>query len=69
MAKPIRPKRFTWTEGQVVISPCLTCRWKASQGAVCTAFPQGIPLAILDSRHDHRTPYPGDQGILYAEEP
>jgi hypothetical protein len=65
--RPIRPDRFTWTEGQVVISPCLTCRHKLPQGAVCLAFPAGIPDDILEARHDHRTPYPGDQGITYEE--
>jgi hypothetical protein len=32
----------------------------------CASFPQRIPLDIWNARHDHRTPYPGDQGIRYA---
>ncbi|NCC35144.1 MAG: hypothetical protein EOM24_24500 [Chloroflexia bacterium] len=33
----------------------------------CAAFPAepGIPVAILHSKHDHRHPYPGDNGIRY----
>jgi hypothetical protein len=63
---PVRPARFIWAEGQVVISPCLTCRHKLPQGAVCLAFPTSIPEAILDAAHDHRTPFPGDHGLRYT---
>ena len=35
----------------------------------CTAFPDGIPIEILESRHDHHKPFPGDQGIRYEKQP
>ena len=31
----------------------------------CTAFPKRIPKAIIESRANHRKPYPGDNGVLY----
>ena len=32
----------------------------------CKAF-DWIPDAILTGKHDHRTPYPGDNGILFEK--
>ena len=32
---------------------------------VCSAFPAGIPAAILENKADHRQPFPGDNGIRF----
>ena len=33
--------------------------------AVCAAFPDGIPAALLEDRADHRKPVPNDNGLRY----
>lgn len=42
---------------------CRRCAHKLP-GRRCAAF-DWIPSDILAGRHDHRKPYPGDNGILF----
>lgn len=44
---------------------CIGCKHFHREGFTCDAFPNGIPDDILESRLDHRKPYPGDNGIQY----
>jgi len=47
---------------------CMLCkhfRQTLFPQATCDAYPNGIPPAILSWEHDHRTRFPGDNGILF----
>ena len=35
----------------------------------CTAYPKGIPEAIVTGEHDHTKPYEGDNGIRFTPLP
>ncbi len=35
----------------------------------CPAFPERIPDAVWDGRHNHREPYPGDHGVRFEPTP
>lgn len=43
---------------------CTICR-NLRGDKTCTAFPKGIPEGIYSGKHDHRQPYPGDNGIRF----
>ena len=55
--------RFAGPEHQS-FSQCVYCK-HGKKGAVCAAFPDGIPRAILDNESDHRKTIEGDHGILW----
>lgn len=47
---------------------CLFCR-HYKNGAKCKAFPKGIPYEIfIEGTHDHKTPFKGDNGIMFEAE-
>ena len=50
------------------LPPCHNCSRFRGQDR-CDAFPDGIPWAILFWKHDHRTSYPGDNGIRFSPIP
>jgi len=48
---------------------CESCKHyrPEAKGYTCSAYPAcpGIPREIIDGEHDHRDPYPGDNGIRW----
>lgn len=50
---------------------CMDCRhadWEhfyATRKLRCKAYPERVPDMIKLGVHDHRTPYPGDHGVLF----
>lgn len=51
---------------KLVIPLCARCKHYDKDGS-CAAFPEGIPLKIMRNDHDHRTEYPGDNGVRFVQ--
>jgi len=56
-----------------MIPQCLDCKHRfpheTGKPMHCAALPEKIPVIILKNRHDHREPYPGDNGIRFEPVP
>lgn len=52
---------------KVVIPQCFYCKHYEGNYR-CAAFVEGIPDKILVNKHDHREPYPGDNGIRFEQD-
>ena len=56
----------------VAVPICYSCAHLydlAAEGMSCAAYPQGIPVQIIESEVDHRAPYAGDGGIQFVQNP
>jgi len=54
------------SEKITISNQCLVCNMYLGIRS-CAAYPQqeGIPNKIWEGKHDHREPYPGDNGIQF----
>lgn len=54
--------RLLWRDGDLRMSQCAVCRHKA-RDATCSAFPAGIPGAVLRNEISHADAMEGDGGV------
>jgi hypothetical protein len=57
--------RFIGNKNDFVLPQCHDCAHYYTGGMTCDAFIDGIPVEIFTNEHDHRKPYPGDNGIRF----
>jgi len=51
-------------------SACLICRHLLDlEAGTCAAFPSGVPESLWYGTVNHRTPYPGDGGMMFEKGP
>ncbi|MCY4369016.1 MAG: hypothetical protein OXF41_06260 [bacterium] len=48
---------------------CIRLRTDGPTGAASDAFPDGVPVSIVENRADHRQPVRGDNGIRFEAGP
>ena len=59
-----KTEKFIWHDKDITLSQCFNCL-HLLKNVSCAAFPERIPLDIRTNEHDHRKPYPGDNGIRF----
>lgn len=47
------------------LASCINCKHFNIKEVNCTAFPERIPLEIMQGFNDHTKPYRGDNGIRF----
>lgn len=62
--KSRKGKQFSVRLADLKFAQCLKCK-HLEPDSKCAAFPKRIPQEILENRHDHRQPFPGDRGIRF----
>lgn len=58
-------ERFTFNPEDATISQCMFCKHNIPGTFGCNAFPEEIPLPIRTNEHNHKEPYPNDNGIRF----
>lgn len=59
--------RFVAEDMIAMSTQCEGCKHMLIRNTTCKAYPDGIPNTIVSGAHDHTTPYPGDNGILFED--